>query len=819
LDFVRDAFSAIIDRGLMNKTLKRGIIHPLPAAPLFTGREKELEALRKWWEEGGTGVLSLVGLGGSGKTAIAAEFLKRIVKSKEVAPAGLFVWSFYVEQDPNTFLKEAYRYFSGGESSGASGAGALYMLTELLEDFGRGLIIMDGLERVQREAREEDGGGFGELEGPLLKQIVKTLSDKRTPTACLITSRYPVADLKPWMGNGYQQLNLNLLQNKDAIRLLKRNRVKGTKEEFVRIVEEYGSHALTLDHLGGLLREYHSGKAAEAFELPDPGYESTSREGRPLARVLAEYERVLTEKEQALIGRISLFRFGSTEESLYALFCSRSADKEIAGPLKRLTKGRLKAMLARLEDLHILLREGEDSYTIHPIIRDLFYAQLSEPGKMHGAVRQHFVNLALAPGRDSGDGENLAMLEEVVFHSVKAGQREEAIDVLESKLNFGAEIFLVRGELERAVRIMDLLQGYPPADFVGALCRKYQGELKKARQTVRSWLSKSPTKVSDESFNLFRFLRAILLLDRGLPNLLLHEYRKDPEIYWEESEETRTVVRIAHAICPTSHGYTDSARMVDEKPRNNPRILLTSGVIALQRSPGMMDELRGHIAQLGSESPLFQALFDIAESLSLETRADLAKRGELIDSAESWILSAGSFEHLILLHLAKGRLLLDHGELKQAGRSLKEGATLARRSGFGLFFQELRLAFGRLRLIQARAAGNNRQSSRSRKDLLKRAARNCFYVLSGARAGRAGPAKTPEIPLSRLAVPGALHPGCGYVWAEADAHHLLGEILGEMEEREQALAELRKAMTLRRRLNSSEVEHTEQVLIELLKPR
>jgi tetratricopeptide (TPR) repeat protein len=259
--------------------------------------------------------------------------------------------------------------------------------------------------------------------------------------------------------------------------------------------------------------------------------------------------------------------------------------------------------------------------------------------------------------------------------------------------------------------------------------------------------------------------------------------------------------------------------MIDEKPRNNARLMLTSGVIALQRAPALMDEMRGHFAQLGSESPLYQALFDLAESLSGENREDHARRRELLDSAEAWILGAGSFEHLILLHLARGRLLLAQGEFGRARRSLKEGVTLAHRCGFGLFSQELRLAMGRLRLAQARAPKADRQTRRKPLDLLKRAARNGFYVLSGARIGRSGPAKNPEMPLSKMAVPGTLHPGCGYLWAEADAHHLIGEVLALMGERDQALASLRKAMTLRRRLDSPLVGSTERLLVELLKPR
>jgi len=38
------------------------IVHPLPSAPDFLGRETELEQLRSFWDDGSRGVLSLVGL-------------------------------------------------------------------------------------------------------------------------------------------------------------------------------------------------------------------------------------------------------------------------------------------------------------------------------------------------------------------------------------------------------------------------------------------------------------------------------------------------------------------------------------------------------------------------------------------------------------------------------------------------------------------------------------------------------------------------------------------------------------------------------------
>jgi hypothetical protein len=47
------------------------LVHPLPRAPQFVGRDAELAALRELWQAGTRGVVALVGQGGAGKTAIA----------------------------------------------------------------------------------------------------------------------------------------------------------------------------------------------------------------------------------------------------------------------------------------------------------------------------------------------------------------------------------------------------------------------------------------------------------------------------------------------------------------------------------------------------------------------------------------------------------------------------------------------------------------------------------------------------------------------------------------------------------------------------
>src|SRR5437899_2182939 len=98
------------------------IVHPLPPAPHFVGREAELEALCAAWKDGFRGVITLVGLGGAGKTAVASRFLEEFLHRGDTPrPDGLFVWSFYQEPDAGLFLREAYRYFArdGSEEAAA----------------------------------------------------------------------------------------------------------------------------------------------------------------------------------------------------------------------------------------------------------------------------------------------------------------------------------------------------------------------------------------------------------------------------------------------------------------------------------------------------------------------------------------------------------------------------------------------------------------------------------------------------------------------------------------------------------------------------
>ncbi len=296
------------------------VVHPLPAAPMFLGRDAELEQLHAFWDNGGRGVLSLVGLGGAGKTALAARFLSDLLGAGRPV-GGLFVWSFYQEPDTGLFLRELVDYFGAATyPTTAKGAGLLHFLSDALQEGGRHLLILDGLERVQRQAGDTS---YGQIEDPLLKGLLHRIAEGLGQTALLATSRFPLTDLAPLRSGGSRQVDVGELTLPAALALLRQRGVHGDDETLAALVAAYGAHALTLDHLGSLIGQFLDGDPQRAPEAPELSARSGDRQALRLARLLTAYEKHLPLEELTLLCRPCMLRRSVREEQLVSLFlCS-----------------------------------------------------------------------------------------------------------------------------------------------------------------------------------------------------------------------------------------------------------------------------------------------------------------------------------------------------------------------------------------------------------------------------------------------------------------------------------------------------------------
>jgi hypothetical protein len=286
-------------------------------------------------------VLALVGLGGAGKTAVAARLVDELLgPGGTPRPDGLFVWSFYQQPDAGLFLQEAYRYFARGDAlaTSAKGSGILHLLHDALASGGPHLLVLDGLERVQRQ---ENTSSYGQIEDPLLKGLLVRLAEGIGRTTTLVTSRFPLTDLASFPS--YRSLELGGLDAAAARDLLRGRGVEGDEAVLAQLIDAYGAHALTLDHLGGVIGQFLGGDARRAPEAPALSAPGADRQALRLARLLRTYEEHLPAPELALLCRLCLLRRSVTEDQVAQLFlCSPSVHARTARDLYNLI-GRLPA--------------------------------------------------------------------------------------------------------------------------------------------------------------------------------------------------------------------------------------------------------------------------------------------------------------------------------------------------------------------------------------------------------------------------------------------------------------------------------------------
>ncbi len=187
---------------------------PVTYAKKLYGREREMAALHKAWDEGRTKIFAFDAMGGAGKTALVYHFVQALKASGWRGAQSVFAWSFYSQgsnEDRQTsaddFFKAAFKHFGGKEPPRDPREKGVE-LAHLVQG-SRALLILDGLEPLQYVAR---GGGrmddakVGGVKDPGIKALLSLLAD-HNPGLCLVTTRIRLAELAGNTGVAFEPLD------------------------------------------------------------------------------------------------------------------------------------------------------------------------------------------------------------------------------------------------------------------------------------------------------------------------------------------------------------------------------------------------------------------------------------------------------------------------------------------------------------------------------------------------------------------------------------------------------------------------------------
>ncbi|MBI4814951.1 MAG: NACHT domain-containing protein [Deltaproteobacteria bacterium] len=301
------------------------IVHPLQAASRFQTRP-ELEEVMAWWRAGGRGVSALVGLGGAGKTALAAEFLDRL---RSEGFDRLFVYSFYDQPSTESFFSSLHEFANPKATSSSSHFACLEALRQREEHT---LLILDGLERAQSDGTK--GAPFGEIEDVFLRDLILAAATGLLgKVGILTTTRFALTPLENEPMARHHRIDVGPLSDKAALALVRSRGITGTDSELMEMIEASGRHALLLELNTSLLvfsgAQFSIPLSAESSPSDDvvprnPAFKLERRLFLIARRYRAELEKRSPET-WALLRLACLFQNGISETTLLSIRAQETA--------------------------------------------------------------------------------------------------------------------------------------------------------------------------------------------------------------------------------------------------------------------------------------------------------------------------------------------------------------------------------------------------------------------------------------------------------------------------------------------------------------
>jgi tetratricopeptide (TPR) repeat protein len=355
-----------------------------------------------------------------GKSALVRKWYDNLEANK-IKPDGIFWWGFYRNANLELFLNALLRYVSGGQIEPGEIKGTWAKVDRIKGYLGRGayLIILDGLEEMQKG--QTSGEEFGCMEHRECTDMLRFLADTKGNGLCLITTRYPLKDIKNYEGAVYQKEEVERLSKEDGRNLFEKIGVKGSQKEIDSVIEEYKGHALSLTLLAGYLSKDFGGDITKAKEIPP--FHSDKEAGGKAHRILLWYAKQLNEEQRAFMKMFSLFRRSVREEDFEGVFRAQM-ETEMNQALRKMSEFAFKRMVDNLVDRRLISKDKDGTYATHPLIKNYFESIFEEEDKKlcHKRIYQYIGEYA--PQRPE-TLEEMQPLFEQVYHGCAAGLYDE----------------------------------------------------------------------------------------------------------------------------------------------------------------------------------------------------------------------------------------------------------------------------------------------------------------------------------------------------------------------------------------------------------
>ena len=422
----------------------------------WTGRDQLLKEITLDWIDPHVRITGLIGFGGEGKTSLVREWVDELLADNlRPLPDGTFWWSFYEMRNVEEFFDAVLNYLSGGriDVRKVTSANSKAAIIGAMLGAGRYLFVLDGLEVLQYQ----DGDMYGSIRSPDLKAFLEFFASPDHSSFCLVTSRAPLLDMIHF--STYKNRDVDRLNPREGLDLLRKFGIRGSDEELDRVVREWDGHALTLSLLASYLNDHHEGNITQLQNIHPPI--ATEPRYERVIRVLRRYDEHLSEAAKVFLKLFSIFRRPVDRDAFDKVFRVKREDLALNAPIAALDDLEFQTMIENLVAYRILRYEAKtDQYTSHPIITFHYSALLAKDKRVmvetaHKQIKDYYLGKA----RNLGERptlEDLIPLIEAVHHACQCGAYDEACGICWVRINRRREYYIINklGAWEAWLEIM-----------------------------------------------------------------------------------------------------------------------------------------------------------------------------------------------------------------------------------------------------------------------------------------------------------------------------------------------------------------------------
>ena len=460
------------------------IAHPYTLLQTHTliGRQAELKLLTDWitgkeLEADGQNapansvrIMSVVAIGGMGKSALTWKWFNDVAPQEMKNLAGRMWWSFY-ESDATfeNFVTRALAYVTKRPLDEVQQIPAPERETQLLAALNHDpcLLVLDGLERILIAYARMDAARLDDSEVGKEKNLRKT-ADPRVggflkklaqvkQSRILVSSRLYPTELETPGGDsipGTFRGKIEGLTDEDAVELWRAFGVRGSRDELLPVFNTFAKHPLLIQALAGEVKRYRKApgnfeewrKANQTF---DPSKFSKTKEA--MAHVLEFALRGLDNEGQKALQTIAAFRMPTSYDTVAAVLVGEN--KACANDPE------LDAVLNELEDRGLVgWDKRANRYDLHPLVRGVVWNGLGDDARrgVYTSLHAHFEAVPMIDDYIKVNSlEDLTPAIEFYNTLIGLGRYDDACHLFYER--FGKAMFYRLGSSRQMVELLEVL--------------------------------------------------------------------------------------------------------------------------------------------------------------------------------------------------------------------------------------------------------------------------------------------------------------------------------------------------------------------------